>query len=128
MNSHQAANLAKLLRRRRLALNLSVIEVARRARLADSNVARLEQSAIANPRPETLRRLADVLGLDLADLYAASGYVQPAGLPSFQPYLRAKYADLPPAARAELERSFARIARDHGLDPAGPLPGEDEIE
>jgi transcriptional regulator with XRE-family HTH domain len=107
-------------------LGLSAREVADRSGMADSNVLRLEQGAIANPRPETLKSLADVLDLDLSDLYTAAGYVQPQGLPSFEPYLRSKYSDLPASARRELEQSFARIAAKHGYDPNGPRPGEDE--
>jgi len=94
--------------------------------MADSNVIRLEQGAIANPRPETLKSLADVLGLDLADVYAAAGYVQPQGLPSFAPYLRSKYARLPKAAQQELERTFSHIVKKHGYEAHGPNPGEDE--
>jgi hypothetical protein len=94
--------------------------------MADSNVIRLEQGAIASPRPDTLKSLADVLQLDLADVYAAAGYVQPQGLPSFAPYLRSKYGKLPASAQAELERNFARIAEKYGYDPNGPAPGEDE--
>ena len=45
-------------------------------------------------------------------------------LPSFRPYLRAKYHDLPPDAITELERNFADIARRYGTD--GPQDGEDE--
>lgn len=126
MDAKQATKLGTLLRTTRKKLGISSTEVARRTGMADSNVIRLELGAIANPRPETLKSLADALGLDLADLYATAGYVQPKGLPSFAPYLRSKYADLPPSAQRELERSFKTIARKHGYDPSGPTAGEDE--
>ena len=126
MDAKQAQLLGKQLKEARAQLVLSAREVADRSGMADSNVLRLEQGAIANPRPETLKSLADALDLDLADLYAAAGYVQPAGLPSFAPYLRSKYADLPPSAQRELERTFHKIATKHGYDPAGPAAGEDE--
>lgn len=128
MDTKQAQLLGKKLKEAREALGWSARHVAERSGMADSNVVRLEQGAIANPRPETLKSLADTLGLDLADLYAAAGYVQPAGLPSFAPYLRSKYADLPPSAWRELERTFHQIAAKHGYDPAGPAVGEDETE
>lgn len=126
MNNEQSLQLGRLLKQARIEHQLSAREVADRSGMADSNVLRLEQGAIASPRPDTLKSLADVLELDLADLYAAAGYVQPQGLPSFAPYLRSKYADMPASAAAELEESFSRIAAKHGYDPNGPKPGEDE--
>lgn len=128
MDKRQAKLLGRMLRTSRERLGLSAREVADRSGMADSNVLRLEQGAIANPRPETLRSLADVLGLNLADLYTTAGYVQPTGLPSFSPYLRSRYADLPASAQSEIERSFMKIAAKHGYDPNGPKPGEDEVE
>lgn len=128
MDKRQAKLLGKMLKSAREQLGFSAREVADRSGMADSNVLRLEQGAIANPRPETLRSLADVLQLELADLYATAGYVQPNGLPSFSPYLRSKYAGLPASAQREIEVSFAKIAAKHGYDPNGPQPGEDEDE
>lgn len=128
MDNQQAKLLGKLLKSARDKLGYSAREVGDRSGMADSNVLRLEQGAIANPRPETLRSLADVLQLELADLYATAGYVQPTGLPSLAPYLRSKYADLPASAQREIEVSFAKIAAKHGYDPNGPKPGEDENE
>ena len=49
--------------------------------------------------------LCEVLGVPIEDLYALAGYDSPKRLPSFQPYLRAKY-DLPPEAISDLERYF----------------------
>lgn len=126
MKNQPATKLGKMLKKAREANGLSAREVAIRSGMADSNVLRLEQGGIANPRPETLKSLADTLQLDLSDLYAAAGYLQPQGLPSFAPYLRSKYADLPASAQREIEQSFARIAAKHGYDPNGPKPGEDE--
>lgn len=85
MKPEQSTALARLLKQSRTALGLSAREVAKRCGITDSNVVRLEQDAIANPRPDTLKSLADVLRLDLANVYAATGYVQPASLPSFTP-------------------------------------------
>lgn len=128
MDKKQSQTVGAMLRKSRERLGLSAREVADRSGMADSNVLRLEQGIIANPRPETLKSLADTLGLDLADLYAAAGYVQPSGLPTFAPYLRSKYGNLPASAQREIEASFARIAAKHGYDPNGPRPGEDETE
>lgn len=128
MDQEQSQRLGAMLKKSREQLGISARELADRSGMADSNVIRLEQGGIANPRPETLKSLADVLGLNLADLYATAGYVQPTGLPSFTPYLRSKYADLPASAQRELEASFEQITAKHGYDPGGPEPGEDEHE
>lgn len=126
MTDSHISSLAKLLKEERERAGLSAREVAKRSGLNVSNVLRLEQGIYTNPRPETLKVIADVLGLDLADVYAAAGYVQPDGLPTFAPYLRSKYADLPAGAKRELERSFSSIAKKYGYDAEGPKPGEDE--
>lgn len=91
-----------------------------------ATIVRLEQGAFAEPRPETLRVVAEALGVSLADVFAMADYVVPDELPAFTPYLRTKYRDLPAPAVEELERSFKRIAKRHGFNPAGPAPGEDE--
>jgi transcriptional regulator with XRE-family HTH domain len=91
-----------------------------------ATIVRLEQGAFSEPRPEKLRGVAEALGVSVADVLAMAGYTFPTELPAFQPYLRSKYRDLPPSALQELERSFVRIIKEHGHDPAGPRDGEDE--
>ncbi len=90
-----AVKLGNALKERRTELELTIKEVARRSGMTDSNVLRIERGDIPQPRPETLKSLADVLGLELSDLFNLAGYVQPRTLPSFSPYLRSRYADLP---------------------------------
>lgn len=129
MSPDAAKHLAELLRTARENLGLSVREVGRRSGVSDGNVVRLEQGAIPNPRPDTLKAIADVLELDLADVFASIGYVQPQGLPSFTPYLRSKYGDMPDEAVRDLQAYFTKLAKKHGLNPdehSGPKPGEDE--
>lgn len=128
MDKQQATQLANLLNQARHQRSWSFRDVAESSGITKSNVIRLEQGVIPNPRPETLKALADALGLDLADLYAAAGYTQPKGLPSFKPYLRSRYPGLPATAKRELADSFARIAAKHGYDARGPQLGEDETE
>lgn len=53
-------------------------------------------------------------------------YVMPYDLPNFAPYLRAKYGDLPDEAVDAVDAYFTRVATDHGMNPYGPSPGEDE--
>lgn len=118
--------LAEVISSARKAKGLSTRAVAAEIGLDQSNIVRLENGAVTTPKPSVLAGLARVLDLDLADLYALAGYTKPSELPAFTPYLRSKFADLPEAAQAELERSFTRIAKKYGYTANGPVPGEDE--
>jgi transcriptional regulator with XRE-family HTH domain len=126
MDEEQARELGSRLRERREQLDLSIRELAERTGVNHSTVIRLEQGAIEAPAPDKLSRIAEILGFSLADIYALADYGVPTDLPSFRPYLRTKYRDLPAPAVEELERSFKRIAKRHGLAIDGPMPGEDE--
>lgn len=126
MELRKAQELGRRLRQRRQQLGLSQRELGRRAGVDDATVVRLEQGLFAAPRPDKLSRIAHALGLSLADVFALADYVVPSELPTFTPYLRAKYGRLPAGAVDELERYFDTLAARYGIDPAGPAPGEDE--
>ena len=126
MDREQAKELGRRLRARREELELSLRDLERLAGVDNGTIVRIEQGMFTAPAPDKLSRLADALGLTLADVFALADYAAPSQLPSFQPYLRSKYRDLPPEAVEQLERSFQRLAKRHGLDTAGPAPGEDE--
>ena len=118
--------LGSLLHQRRRALGLSFGRLSALAGFSVGVLHKLEHDQGGEISPEVLQRLADALDLPTADLYAAAGFELPTELPTFSPYLRAKYHGLPVEAQAELQRSFERIADKYGYDPAGPKPGEDE--
>lgn len=126
MDDEQAKNLGKVLRDRREALGLSLRQVGKQAELPDVTVLRFEQGAFAAPAPDKLARVAEVLGLTLADVYALADYAVPSDLPSFTPYLRTKYRDLPAEDIDKIEAYASRLARKHGISLQGPAPGEDE--
>ena len=126
MDKKQAQRLGEHLRRAREAQKLSTRQVAERAGVDMSTVVRIENGAFATPRLETVKALAEALDIPISNVYALAQYVAPTELPSFQPYLRAKYGKLPPEAVDELERSFERLAKRYGYDQDGPEPGEDE--
>jgi transcriptional regulator with XRE-family HTH domain len=71
-------------------------------------------------------RIAEALGVPLADMYAIAGYDSPGELPTLKPYLRTKYRRLPAEAADQLEAYAERLAKKHGVDLSGPAPGEDE--
>src|SRR5580765_103483 len=103
---------------------LSVRSVARSVGTDMSRLVRLERGEVKVPRVDTLAKIARTLGLPLADLYGLAGYETTAELPSFTPYLRTKYRELPDDAVAEMEAFLARLQAKHGL--SGPIDGEDE--
>ena len=127
MDEEQAKNLGKILRDRRESLGLSLRQVGKQAELPDVTILRFEQGAFAAPAPDKLARVAEVLGLTLADVYALADYAVPSDLPSFTPYLRTKYRNLPVEDIDKIEAYASRLARKHGISLQGPAPGEDEI-
>ena len=127
MNHGQAKRLGEWLRERRHEAGIGTTELAKRIGINDATITRIEQGAIASPDPHKLRLISQELDLNLADVYAMAGYAAPTDLPSFQPYLRRKYRNLPDEAIDDLEEAFDRIIRRHGYDPGGPRSGEDEI-
>ena len=62
----------------------------------------------------------DPLNVDFEDLYGLAGYESPERLPSFRPYLRAKY-ELPPEAVADLERYFELLRNYYGIPKDQPV-------
>ena len=92
---------------------------------AASTIVRIEQGAFAEPSPEKLQRMSEVLGLSLADLYAMADYPIP-GLPALRPYLRTKYQDLPAADIDRIDAYAQRLAKRSGVNLEGPALGEDE--
>jgi transcriptional regulator with XRE-family HTH domain len=124
MTPDEAQRLARLLLTRRQAAGLSARELARRAGVDSGTVVRIEQGQIARPRADSLRALGAVLGISAADLFTAAEWLPGGELPTFRPYLRAKYRELPDEAVAEMAAVFDRIARDYGL--RGPAGCEDE--
>ena len=95
MDEQQAKNLGSVLKERREALGLSLKKLGDKVGLPDVTILRFEHGEYAAPAPDKLARVAEALGLSLADVYALADYAVPSDLPSFTPYLRTKYRDLP---------------------------------
>jgi transcriptional regulator with XRE-family HTH domain len=127
MDQEQAKRLGGFLRQKRKAVGLSTTRLASLIGINDGTITRIEQGAFTAPAPDKLARIAEALGLSLADVYAMAEYAVPADLPSFQPYLRRKYRDMPPEAVEDLDKAFQEIIDKHGYDPDGPHDGEDEL-
>ena len=95
IREHGDAFLGSLLKQKRKALGLSLRQLAKLADVNDVNIFRLERGDCAAPAPDKLARIAEALGLSLADVYALADYAVPTDLPSFKPYLKTKYRGLP---------------------------------
>ncbi len=126
MTPERIEQLAAVLKQKRQELGLSASEVARQTGLDVGTISRIERGQIAAPQAGNLKEIARVLQISATDIFAIADLLPEGELPTFKPYLRAKYGDLPDDAMAELEASFTRIAKQHGYDGNGPAPGEDE--
>ncbi len=113
--STQHDQLAKLLRKLRLRAGLSVKELEVKSGVSRAAISRTENGEKL-PTPTTLNRLAEGLGIDASELFQAAGYTTTGAeaLPALQPYLRAKYAHLPAAARKELADYLDRLEAEYG--------------
>lgn len=123
MNRNQAIELGVILRGQRKELGLSAERLGGMTGTNQATISRLEHGRITSPRPAKLARIARALGLSLADVYARAGYLVPDELPSFEPYMSAKYRNLPKSAVAELARHFEELSARHSTD-SRPVPHE----
>ena len=126
MNQDSMRQLGRAVREQREAKGWSTRQLASVVGVHMAQIVRLEQGSVQSPSAETRAAIAEHLQLPLADLFGLAGFAAPTELPSFRPYLRAKYRELPPDALTELERSFEEIAKKYGTH--GPQDGEDERE
>lgn len=115
------AALGEYIRGQREALGISQRRLATRVGIHHSYLARMEAGDYAQPAPAVLHRIAEALDLDPEDLFALAGHVIPHELPSFAPYLRAKY-DIPDQAARELADYFRYLSERYGIqERAEPL-------
>lgn len=126
MDDNQAKQLGRVLRAAREERGWSTRGLAERSGVGQTNIVRLEIGFYTTPAPDKLAKIAEALGLKLADVYALADYAVPSELPSFAPYLRTKYRDIPAEDVEAIEKYAARLAKKHGVSLSGPAPGEDE--
>lgn len=124
ITADQAKRLAAILRRHRQERGFSMRRVALQAGFNVSTLASLEAGSNLAPQPSTLKAVAEVLQIDLGQLYTELNWLPAQPLPGLVPYMRAKYHDLPESAIAELEAYANRLIQRHG--GRGPIDGEDE--
>lgn len=74
------------------------------------------------PKPDQFEPLARALDVSYEDLFALAGYGHYEELPTFTPYLRAKYGALPDEALAEAEAFFDELTRRYGEEGGDAEP------
>jgi transcriptional regulator with XRE-family HTH domain len=126
MTPEQARLLGRFIAEKRDALGMSQRKLAEAIGVQNTTIMRLEAGEYAAPSPDNLARIAETLGIEMADLYAMAEYLVPKKLPTLTPYLRAKYSELPDGAAEQIEAYAHRLAKRHGVDLRGPAPGVDE--
>jgi transcriptional regulator with XRE-family HTH domain len=122
MKPERSRQLGQLLKARREACGLSTHRLAAAAEMDQATIVRLEAGSIVAPRPNKLSRIAQVLGISGADIFALAGYAVPNDLPTLRPYLFAKYHGLLAEDIDKIETYVGRIARKRGfaiVDVAG---------
>lgn len=113
-------SLGTYLQSRRLELGRSLDDVAEASGLHKSYWSKLENGVYDSPSPKHLKVMARTLGVSIEDLYGLAGYDIPERLPTFQPYLRAKY-ELPPEAIAQMEQYFEMLRNYWGISQDQPV-------
>ncbi len=127
MNPRQAKKLGAFIRTAREAEGLSQKRLGEAVGVPNSTILRLERGENLTPRPDLLSDLADVLGIELADLFALADYAAPRQLPTLTPYLRTKYRDLSERDVRAITAYADKLAKERGVDLRGPRDGEDEL-
>src|SRR4029077_20566389 len=74
MTQERAQRLGSFLRARRLELGLSARHVGRGVNFRDSTIMRLERGCYVAPAADKLARIAEVLRLELADVFVLAEY------------------------------------------------------
>ena len=124
LTPEQAKQLGTLLTGCRKSLGLSMRQLASETGMNVATISVLEAGTNLSPLPETLKDIARVLNIQMADLFVIADWLPSDQLPTLRPYLRAKYRDLDEESITALERYADRLIERHGA--TGPRNREDE--
>ncbi|MFB8777150.1 helix-turn-helix domain-containing protein [Streptomyces broussonetiae] len=119
--------LGKYIRNARMDRGISLRRLADQLHMHHSYMSRIESGALMQPSPEKLQRIAEILDLKFSDLCALAGYQAPEELPSFGPYLRAKY-NMSDEDHRRLFEYFMLLRDHHGITerPQHPKGNSDQ--
>lgn len=110
----QPLNLGAYIRQARERKGLSARRLAGMINMHHGYLSRLEAGDYQRPSPEILERIALALDLSYDDLFAITGQHAPSGLPSFVPYIRAKY-EVDDETLLKLNAYFNRLRQEHKI-------------
>ena len=119
-NEVKNQSLGDYINARRVAMGWSFQDLTDNSGLHFSYWCKLEAGEYSAPSPRNLKIIARTLQVPIEDLYGLVGYDVPERLPSFKPYLRAKY-DMPPDAVAQLESYFEFLRNHYGIPKDQPV-------
>ncbi|MGH8903160.1 MAG: helix-turn-helix domain-containing protein [Egibacteraceae bacterium] len=102
-------SLGDYVRQAREQAGLSVRQLAAEAGVAASNISRIENGETTLPTLELLKRIADVLDIDLAELLEYRGISLPKSPDRLNAYLRQQY-QLPDKGIQEAQQAIEQIA------------------
>ena len=108
-NSRQPSDLGPFVREKREAAGFSQRQLALAASVSVSNISRLESGFHPTPSLELLKRVAEVLDIDVTELLSYRGIPIPDGSAGLKVYLRRQHG-LPDQGVAEAEAAIERIA------------------
>lgn len=116
--------LGEAVRRAREERGLSIRKLADRAGVTHSFIAKLEAGRFQTVSPDNLTALARALDVAPEDLFTLSGYTVPERLPTFGPYLRTRYGELPEQAIDQLNEYFELLRGKY----TGVSEADDELD
>ena len=116
--------LGEAVRRAREERGLSIRKLADRAGVTHSFIAKLEVGRFQTVSPDNLTALARALEIAPEDLFTLSGYTVPERLPTFGPYLRTRYGELPEQAIDQLNEYFELLRGKY----TGVSEADDELD
>lgn len=106
-------DLGNFIRERRERLGIGLNELARRSRLSQATLSKLENGKIEIPQPHRLQALARELDVDYEDLAALAGYLPMTNLPGLRVYLRKQYDDLTPEEIKQVDTYVEFLRQQH---------------
>ena len=116
--------LGEAVRRAREERGLSIRKLADRTGVTHSFIAKLEAGRFQTVSPDNLTALARALEIAPEDLFTLSGYTVPERLPTFGPYLRTRYGELPEQAIDQLNEYFELLRGKY----TGVIEADDESD
>lgn len=121
-------SLGALLLAAREASGMTVRQASAESGVSIGLISLLEQGKSKTATIDRLIALSETYGIEPIDIVEAAGYNLTPALPTFTPYLRSRYGQLPPEAHQEIAAAFQCIAGKYGIseDSRGPALGQDE--